>query len=150
MKNVKVKVQNRRWGTTSSIHQGRELHVNLCMNSWKIAWYSRWCTLFCLHATNITRKLSFLIKRNTHFIETWRFKKTFASRNKFFTYDIEKFILLFWTVIYPYECMDDWKKLKETSLPEKEDFFSHPDMEDITTADYAHAKNVCKYFKIKT
>ena len=28
--------------------------------------------------------------------------------------------------------MDDWEKINETSLPEKEDFYSHFNMEDIT------------------
>ena len=32
--------------------------------------------------------------------------------------------------------MHDWKKIKETSLPENEDFYS----QDITDADYAPAK----------
>ena len=36
----------------------------------------------------------------------------------------------------------------ETLLPEKEDFYSHLNMEDITDADYAHAKRVCKDFEI--
>ena len=45
--------------------------------------------------------------------------------------------------------MDDWKKLNETSLPEKEDFYSCLNIEDITDADYAHAKRVCKDFEIK-
>ena len=31
--------------------------------------------------------------------------------------------------------MDDWEKLNETSLPEKEYFYSHLNMEDITDAD---------------
>ena len=35
------------------------------------------------------------------------------------------------------------------TLPEKEDFYSHLNMEDITDADYAHAKRVCKDFEIK-
>ena len=30
------------------------------------------------------------------------------------------------------EYMDDWGKFNETSLPEKEDFYSHLNMEDIT------------------
>ena len=31
----------------------------------------------------------------------------------------------------------------------KEDFYNHFSMEDITDADYAHAKVVCKDFEIK-
>ena len=45
--------------------------------------------------------------------------------------------------------MDDWEKFNETSLLEKEDFYSHLNMEDITDADYVHAKKVCKDFEIK-
>ena len=45
--------------------------------------------------------------------------------------------------------MDDWEKFNETSLPEKEDFYSHLNIEDITDADYAHSKTVCKDFVIK-
>ena len=35
-------------------------------------------------------------------------------------------------------------KFNETSLPEKEDFYSHLNLEDITDAEYAHAKRACK------
>ena len=45
--------------------------------------------------------------------------------------------------------MDDWEKFNETSLSDKEDFYSHLNMKDITDADYAHAKRVRKYFEIK-
>ena len=36
--------------------------------------------------------------------------------------------------------MDDWEKFNETSLPEKKDFYSHLDMEDIIDANDTHAK----------
>ena len=45
--------------------------------------------------------------------------------------------------------MDDWEKFNETTLPEKEDFYSQSNMEDITDADYAQTKTVCKDFEIK-
>ena len=51
--------------------------------------------------------------------------------------------------VYPYEYMDDWEKLNETSLPEKENFYSHLNMEDTTDADYELVKKVCKNFEIK-
>ena len=35
------------------------------------------------------------------------------------------------------------------SLPEKENFYCHLNKENITDADYAPAKRVCKYFEIK-
>ena len=42
------------------------------------------------------------------------------------------------------------KIFNETSLPEKEDCYSHLNMEDITDADYTHRKRVCKDFQIKS
>ena len=51
--------------------------------------------------------------------------------------------------VYHYEYMDDLEKFNETSLPEKEDFYNYLNMEDITDADYVHAKRVCKDFEIK-
>ena len=68
---------------------------------------------------------------------------------KFSNNDINKFILLLRKGVYPYEYMDDWEKFNETTLPEKEEFYSNLNMEDITDADYMHAKRVCKDFEIK-
>ena len=51
--------------------------------------------------------------------------------------------------VYPYECKNNWEKFNETLLPEKEDFYSQLNMEDITYAEYAHAKRVCKDFEMK-
>ena len=43
--------------------------------------------------------------------------------------------------------MDYCEKFNETSLPKKEDFYSHLYMEDITDADYAHTKRFLKILK---
>ena len=51
--------------------------------------------------------------------------------------------------VYSYEYMNDWEKFKEMSLPEKEDFYSYLNMENITDEDYTHAKRVCKDIQIK-
>ena len=63
-------------------------------------------------------------------------------------HDNNKFILLLRKGVYPHEYMDDWKKFNETSLPVKEGFNSHLNMEDISDADadYAHAKRISKDF----
>ena len=45
--------------------------------------------------------------------------------------------------------MGDWQKFNRTSLPEKQYFYSHLNMDNITNADYTHAKRVCKGFEIK-
>ena len=53
-------------------------------------------------------------------------------------------------VVYPYEYMDDWEKFIETTLPEKEKFYSNLNMENIADVYYMHAKRVCnKDFEIK-
>ena len=51
--------------------------------------------------------------------------------------------------IYLYKYMDDWEKFNETTLPEKEEFYSNLDLEDITEGGYVHAKRACKDFEIK-
>ena len=53
------------------------------------------------------------------------------------------------TGVSPFQYMDDWKKINEKSLSEKEDFHSNLSMQDITDADSIHAKIVCKNFEIK-
>ena len=59
-------------------------------------------------------------------------------------------ILLLRKGVYLCEYMDVWEKFNKTSLPEKEYFYSHLNMEDITDVDYAHVKRVCKDFEIKS
>ena len=73
----------------------------------------------------------------------------FCNTYKFSNYDNNKFILLSWKGIYPYEYMNDWEKFSERLLPEKEDFYSHLNMENITDAVYEDVKRVCKDFEIK-
>ena len=50
--------------------------------------------------------------------------------------------------VYPHKYMDDWEKFNYISIPEKQNFYSHLNIQDITDAGYAHAKRVCKVFKI--
>ena len=69
-------------------------------------------------------------------------KKWFFNTYKFSNHGINKFILLLWKVVYPYEYMNDWKNLVKLQCLKI-------NMEDITDADYAHAKRVCKDFEIK-
>ena len=64
-----------------------------------------------------------------------KLKKRFRNTFKFSNNDINKYILLLRKGVYPYEYMDDWKKFNETSLPEKEEFYSNLKMEDIIDED---------------
>ena len=62
--------------------------------------------------------------------------KRFANIYEFCNEDINKFILLLRKGVYPYEYMDSWERFDETSLPNKEAFYSSLNMEDITDADH--------------
>ena len=46
--------------------------------------------------------------------------------------DNYNFALLLGKRVSPYEYMDYWKKFNETLLPEKEDFYNHLNMKDIS------------------
>ena len=63
------------------------------------------------------------------------------------TYNLNKFILLLRKGVYPYEYMDSWERFNETSLPSKEDFYSHLNMENIEDIDYRHGNNVFNKFR---
>ena len=72
----------------------------------------------------------------------------FSSTYQFCNEDINKFILLLIKDVYPYEYMG-WKRFDESSLPDKEGFYSSINMEDITDVDYRHAKLYSKTLIIK-
>ena len=65
-----------------------------------------------------------------------------------FSNNINKFMLLLWKSVYPYEYMDDWEKFTET-LSEKEHLYIRVNKGDITDAIYTPAKRVCKKFEKK-
>ena len=45
--------------------------------------------------------------------------------------------------------MDNWERVNETSLPNKESFYSNLNMKNIDDIDYRHGNNVFKRFKLK-
>ena len=51
--------------------------------------------------------------------------------------------------IYPYEYMDSWDRLKETSLPSIEKFYSNPNMSGVSDGDYEHACSIWREFRIR-
>ena len=65
--------------------------------------------------------------------------KKFANTYEFCDGDINKFILLLWQEIYPFEYMDSWKRFNEILLSDTEDFFSNLNMENITDGCYKYA-----------
>ena len=44
--------------------------------------------------------------------------------------------------------MDGWDKFNETSIPNKESFYSNSAMKNITETDYIHANKVFQTFKL--
>ena len=75
--------------------------------------------------------------------------KMFRSIHQFCNGDSHKFIFLLQKNVYPYEYIDSWQKLDETTLPHKEAFHSNLNLEDISDEDYAHAQKLWYVFKIK-
>ena len=74
----------------------------------------------------------------------------FANICEFCNGDLNKFILLLRKGVYPYEYMDNWERFDETSLPDKESFYSSLNMENIIDdIDYRHGNNLFKKFKSK-
>ena len=41
--------------------------------------------------------------------------------------------------------MGSWQRFDETSLPDKEEFYSNLNMDDITDVDYRHGKTIFHY-----
>ena len=75
--------------------------------------------------------------------------KRFANTYNFCDKDLNKFILLLRKGVYPCEYMDNWERFNETSLPNRESFYSGLNMENINDTDYRHGNNVFKKFKLK-
>ena len=61
-----------------------------------------------------------------------KLKKWFKNTSKFSNDDINKFILLSKKGVYPYEYIDEWDKLNEATLTEKEEIYSNLNTEVIT------------------
>ena len=68
-------------------------------------------------------------------LKNW-LKNTFKVSNN----DINQLILLLKKCVCTDEYMDEWEKFNEISLPEKEEFYSNLNMEDIIDADYIYRK----------
>ena len=78
-----------------------------------------------------------------------RLTAKFKNTNRFCNKDINKFMLLLRKGIYPYEYMDDWSRFDEEQLPNKSDFYSGLNMEEISGIDYRHAEKVFNKSNIK-
>ena len=75
--------------------------------------------------------------------------KRFANTYEFCNKSLNKFILFLRKGVYPYEYMDNWERFDETSLPNKESFYSSLNIENIDDIDYRHGNDMFKTFKLK-
>ena len=95
-----------------------------------------------------------LIYRCKEYKEEWKrptneFIENFPGLYQFCNTDHNKFVLLLWKGVYPYEYIDSWEKLNETTIPPKQDFYSNLNLEDFSDENYAHAQKVWDVFEIK-
>ena len=73
--------------------------------------------------------------------------KKFPNTYKFCNGDLNKFSLLLRKGVYPYEYMDSWEKFNETSLPDKEYFYSEFNKEILLMKTMRMLKKYGKYLK---
>ena len=62
--------------------------------------------------------------------------RNFLITHQFCNGDLNKLALLLRKGVYPYEYINSWEKINETSIPHKEAFYSKLNLEDITDEDY--------------
>jgi hypothetical protein len=75
-------------------------------------------------------------------------KSRFRETLKFFS--LETIDLVTRKGVFPYEYVNNWKKLEKTALPSKSKFYNSLIESDISEEDYAHAQKIWKRFNIKT
>ena len=118
------------------IHNNKCVDCNSCLDYIKIK--KEKLLLKCFNCNTYYKK-----KFNKDLIKKFRNTYSFCDNN------INKFVLLLRKGVCPYEYVDNCEKFDETSLPNKEDFYSNLDMEDINDIDYRHANNVFKRFELE-
>ena len=79
------------------------------------------CGITCKYCNCLLEYKCLCCNKNYQHTFDEKLKEQFFSTYKFSNHD-NKFILLLRKVVYPYECMDDWEKFNEISLPEKNIF----------------------------
>ena len=75
-------------------------------------------------------------------------KEKFINTYRLCNNDLNQFVLLLRKGIYPYEYMGSWEKFNEERLPPKKEFYSKPNLKDITDEEYNHALKVWDTFNM--
>ena len=106
--------------------------------------------------------MAFYIGNHLSFIDSFQFmsssleklagnlsKEGFFYTKEYFTDELQ-FHLMKAKGVYPYDYMDSFSKFDDTVLPQKEDFYSLLNDENISDNDYNHAKDIWNTFSIRT
>ena len=112
-------------------------------------------------ACNTEKYMAFYIGKHLAFIDSFQFmgssleklagnlsEERFIYTREYFP-DERQFNLMKAKGVYPYDYMDSFSRFSDTVLPQKEDFYSLLNDEDISDDDYNHAKDVWNTFSIK-
>ena len=108
------------------------------------------CKFYFDHMTTKDEQLIFRCKKNYEKDFKKELIQRFSNIYEFCNGDLNKYILLLRKGAYPYEYMGSCERFNETSLPDKEAFYSSLNVEDITDVDHRHAKRVFKYLNNKS
>ena len=112
-------------------------------------------------AQNFEKYLGFNLGQHLTFIDSFSFMSQSLDRlssnlsEELFKYtrsvfpDPERFNLVKKKGVYPYDYIDSFHRFHETSLPQKEDFYSILNDSHISEEEYSHAQQVWSTFKIK-
>lgn len=112
---------------------------------------------------NFSKQKYFNEKMKIRFIDSYRFlpasllqlasylpkEKLIITKNEWGNLSQEKINMLCKKGIYPYDYMDDEKKMNEEQLPPKTYFYNHLNNQSISDEEYEFAKSIWKEFDIK-
>lgn len=110
---------------------------------------------------NMERYMSFTLGKQLCFIDSFQFMssgldglvKNLQKDELRFTSEVfseGRLDLVSRKGVYPYDYMNDWKKMDQTYLPAREHFYNELTSEAVSDSDYAHAERVWDEFDIET
>ena len=114
-----------------------EINNNTCNKCKESIRTTQYCEFVKLHENRLMYEC--LNCKNRSFKPIYSLISKFSNTYKLCCNDNEKFVLLLTKGVYLYECMDNWSRFNETSLPSKEEFYSSLNMSNISDKEYEYA-----------
>ena len=114
-----------------------EINNNTCNKCKESTRTTQYCEFVKLHENRLMYEC--LNCKNRSFKPIYSLISKFSNTYKLCCNDNEKFVLLLTKGVYLYECMDNWSRFNETSLPSKEEFYSSLNMSNISDKEYEYA-----------